>query len=486
MRRSLFLSVSLLALSTSSVCATQEMIENLADGHTSERAVIARLQASQDYTFTLNEETLAESIKEAVVAFKQDNEPQQKISDDEKSTIKFNTQYRLRKNIDHLKDHPVEIGHGYFTARNLKGEFSTRSNRNPLVYPVFDHKGHRDAPDAFLPANYRGNFLSKELCDKIRYYAHYCNRNISEKEAQKLNKYLQPLFYITQLEVMKMLEGRDNIYHCRRWVYSKDRDGIIQAVKDQASHHHALIRKADLKYFDPVDVENRIVPQLVDLALSIIPTRLIEVHNDGRYSFRVGKSYKGALSLLHPLIDNLPYPILENDRLNGINVVSDMNIPIDYVADQAIKNQWARVEDFVNDDGRIAADEKRNMIKLFEPVGYLFRNAVRHLRVLADQYPGRDEAINRLNAFSLQYLTTHTIPEDVLNIFYHGRVDLHTLLQDVQVKSARHEGMVGDLIPEGLRDGLEPIRNNLLEALVFHDMVDRFKLFYPYHVHLLG
>ena len=119
-------------------------------------------------------------------------------------------------------------------------------------------------------------------------------------------------------------------------------------------------------------------------------------------------------------------------------------------------------------------------------MGYLFRNAVRDLRVLADQYPEREEAIERLTGLALTYATTHNIPEDVLNIFYNGRVNLHALLQDLQVKSARHEGMVADLVPVGLRDGLENIRNNLLEALVFHDMVDRFKLFYPYDVHRLG
>ena len=74
----------------------------------------------------------------------------------------------------------------------------------------------------------------------------------------------------------------------------------------------------------------------------------------------------------------------------------------------------------------------------------------------------------------------------MLNIFYNGRVNIHALLQDLKVKSARHEGMVADLVPVGLRDGLENIRNNLLESLVFHDMVDRFKLFYPYDVPRLG
>jgi hypothetical protein len=46
--------------------------------------------------------------------------------------------------------------------------------------------------------------------------------------------------------------------------------------------------------------------------------------------------------------------------------------------------------------------------------------------------------------------------------------------------------MVADLYPARLRGDMETIRNNLLESLVLHDMVDRFKLFYPYDVHRLG
>jgi hypothetical protein len=163
-----------------------------------------------------------------------------------------------------------------------------------------------------------------------------------------------------------------------------------------------------------------------------------------------------------------------------------MNIPEGYVADQALTNQWNRVEDFVTADGRIAVAEKRNMIRLLEPVGYLFRNAVRELHILADQYPEKEEAIERLTGLAMTYATTHNIPEDVLNIFYNGRVNLRALLQDLKIKSSRHEGMVADLIPARLRGGLENVRNNLLEALVFHDMVDRFKLFYPYDVPRLG
>ena len=212
----------------------------------------------------------------------------------------------------------------------------------------------------------------------------------------------------------------------------------------------------------------------------------MELYNDGRHSFRLGKNYKNSPSLIHPLIDNLPYPVLQNNRKNGLNVVSDMNLPQDYIAHQALTNQWNRVKDFVNEDDRIAVAEKSNVIKLFEPVGYLFRNTVKTLHIERDQYPEKEAAIERLTGLAETYAQTHMIPEDVLNIFYQGGVDLHTLLQDVKVKTARHEAMVDDLFPVHLRGNLEAIRNNLLESLVFHDMVDRFKLFYPYDVHRLG
>jgi hypothetical protein len=480
----LFLTVSVLTLISSSSFATwQQDVADEVNLEVGQNKIIQKLTQSQDYTINLDEGALVNKITKVVQAKNEGEEGRDEIKSED---ISFETRHQIVNTLDHLKTHPVNIGGGYTTTQNTKGALSTTSHYNPLVYPVFSGKGDRDTNDAFLPTTYRSNFLSKDLCDKIREYAYNCNGNISEQDAKKLNKYLQPIFYIAQLEVMKMLEGRENLYHSPRWVYAKDRDGIVKAVKDQASHHHALIKKADLKYFDSEDVENRIVPQLVDFALSVIPTRLTELYNDGRHSFRVGKNYKNVPSLIHPLIDNLPYPVLQNNRKNGGKVVSDMNLPQDYIAHQALTNQWNRVKDFVNDDGRIAVNEKSNLIKLFEPVGYLFRNAVRDLRVLADQYPEREEAIERLTGLALTYATTHNIPEDVLNIFYNGRVNLHALLQDLKVKSARHEAMVADLVPVGLRNGLENVRNNLLESLVLHDMVDRFKLFYPYDVHRLG
>ena len=484
MSKRFLLSASLVALLSSQSFATRQTVIDLADRESNQQAIVTKLMASNDYTFSLDEEETAERIKDAALALQGNDDgrqdPQQ-IAD-----LKFDTKHRIRTNLDHLRTHPVDIGHGYTTTQNTRGALSTTSYRNPLVYPVFSGKGDRDTNDAFLPTTYRSNFLSKDLCDQIRNYAYNCNQYISEQDAKKLNKYLQPIFYIAQLEVMKILEGRESLYHSPRWVYAKDRDGIVQSVKNQASHHHSLIRRADLRYFDSADVENRIVPQLVDLALSIIPTRLIELYNDGRHSYRVGQNYRGVPSLLHPLIDNLPYPVLQNNRKIGGKVVSDMNLPQDYISHQALTNQWNRVKDFVNDDGRIAVEEKSNVIKLFEPVGYLFRNAVRDLHIVAEQYPEREDAIQRLVDFAHIYAITHMIPEDVLNVFYRGNVNLHALLQDLKVKSARHEAMVADLYPARLRGDMETIRNNLLESLVLHDMVDRFKLFYPYDVHRLG
>jgi len=480
----LFLTVSVFTLlSTPSFATWQQDVADEVNLEVGQNKIIQKLTQSQDYTINLDEGALVNKITKVVQAKNEGEEGRDEIKSED---ITFETRYQIVNTLDHLKTHPVNIGGGYTTTQNTRGALSTTSHRNPLVYPVFSGKGDRDTNDAFLPTTYRSNFLSKELCDQIRTYAYNCNGNISEQDAKKLNKYLQPIFYIAQLEVMKMLEGRESLYHSPRWVYAKDRDGIVKAVKDQASHHHALIKKAELKYFDSADVENRIVPQLVDFALSVIPTKLIELYNDGRHSFRVGKNYKNVPSLIHPLIDNLPYPVLQNNRKNGGKVVSDMNIPQDYIAHQALTNQWNRVKDFVNDDGRIAPEEKSNVIKLLEPMGYLFRNAVRDFHIVAEQYPEREDAIERLTGLAENYAMYHTIPEPVYTVFYRGDVDLHSVLQGLKVKSSRHESMVADLVPARLRDSFETIRNNLLESLVLHDMVDRFKLFYPYDVYRLG
>ncbi len=477
--KKLLLSTSILISLINPSLATKKLAEDLADRETNEEAIIAKLRGSGDFTLNLNVDKEVETITEMVSLHKKKNSGAgEKPTSQELAEISFNAKRRMLDNLDRFKEHPVVLGNGYSTTRNFKDKLSTISARNPLVYAV--NPSDRSEPDSFLPVTYRSNFVSKDLCAQLWYYAQYCNGRITPEESKQLNRYLQPLFYIVQKEIIKILEGDENIFNCQRWVYGKDRNGIIASVKAQTAHHHTLIQNANkTAYYDTRDIEDRIVPQLVDMALNLIPSQWREVYNDGRHSFRVHKNAKGAISLIRSDVDNFPYPILQNERLNELNIVNDMNIPFGYVGSPSLNNQWARVKQFVMDDPRIAVEEKKNVQKLLEPVGHLFHNALGNLRVLRAHYPERDPAIDELRDFQRQYVTTHTIPEDALNAFYHNNVALTPFLAGLRVKSATHEAMTSDLLPVGLRGNIVNIRNNLLEGLVFHDMVDRFKIFYP-------
>ena len=189
MSKYFLLSASVLALLSSQTFASRQVAINLADQESNDRAIITKLTASNDYTFSLDEEEASERIKDAALALQGNDDGEQ--DPQEIANLKFEAKHKIRTNLDHLKTHPVNIGGGYTTTQNTRGALSTTSHRNPLVYPVFSGKGDRDTNDAFLPTTYRSNFLSKDLCDKIREYAYNCNGNISEQDAKKLNKYLQ-------------------------------------------------------------------------------------------------------------------------------------------------------------------------------------------------------------------------------------------------------------------------------------------------------
>lgn len=66
-------------------------------------------------------------------------------------------------------------------------------------------------------------------------------------------------------------------------------------------------------------------------------------------------------------------------------------------------------------------------------------------------------------------------------MFYQGGVNIYEVLGDIRYKSDYHLALTDDLWPQRLSNQKERLTNNLLEYLVFKDIIDRFDEFYRYN-----
>ena len=468
----LLLTASVLALFNSSSFATwQEDLQNQVFLEVGKSKIIQKLMKSQDYTIDLDEGDLVNTITKIV----KDKNKGKGISGEKLKSedIRFETHHQILNTLDWLKTAHVPIGYGYYTTQNFRGNaLCLETAHNPLVYAIksFD----REHPDGFLPVTYKSNFMSQKLCDEIDYYA--SNNGLSKDEAKRLNRYLQPIFYIVQQEVSQMLDGKKSLLHTQRWVYGKDYSGIVKSVKEQTEHHHALISKAGLKGFNPSVVETKVVPSLVDLALSLMSNPNKEIYRSGGKGYTLGLNHNGHLSLLHPSIEDLPYPVFSEHRGRG-----NMNLPKGFEDSSALRKQWNRVGEFVRLNERISSGEKTRSIILLEPVGYLFNKNLKTFHVAKSDYPVQREAENRIIELARMFADTHTIFPPFLDMFYNGNVNIHEVLADIRYKSDYHLALTDDLWPQRLSNQKERLTDDLLNYLVFKDIIDRFDEFYRYN-----
>jgi len=464
----LFLTVSVFTLlSTPSFATWQQDVADEVNLEVGQNKIILKLLKSQDYTINLDEGALTNTIIKIV---QDKNEGKKGGREVKAEDIKFETRRQIVNTLEGLKTSRTPIGHGYYLTKNFRGDaLCVESGYNPLVYAI--KSSEREKPDGFLPVTYKSNFMSQKLCEEIDYYA--SNNGLSKDEAKRLNRYLQPLFFIIQQEVSQMLEGNKSLLHSQRWVYGKDYSGIVKSVKKQTEHHHALIKNSGLKGFTPSVVEDSLVPSLVNLAISLIP-KPYTMLKAGKNLYVLGMNARNELSLIHP--DNgLPYPVLPSSRGSG-----DMNLPSGYKNDQFLRNQWQRVDDYVRGDYRIAPSHVNRMKVLLEPIGYLFRQAIDNLHVSDRDYPDKQEAEDRLIRLATDFVQMRSLPIFMLDTFYKGNVNLYSLIEDVKNKGATHLAMTDDLVPVSVSPHSKDVINNLVEYLTLQDMIDRFKHFYPY------
>jgi len=266
-----------------------------------------------------------------------------------------------------------------------------------------------------------------------------------------------------------MLEGgkTKSLLHSQRWVYGKDYSDIVKSVKGQTSHHHALIKYAGLKGFNPSVVEDSLVPSLVDLALSLIPhpSRILLSAGNRHYTLGVNKS--GHLSLIHP-DTNLPYPVLQAHRGWG-----DMNLPKGFKDSSALRKQWKRVGEFVRSNEDMSHQEKMKSIILLEPVGYLANEHFQTLRIdLSNEL-----LIETLQKFMEEEILKNAPKDDfpyTLHRHFFRDEDMMNSLHTLHQKVETHSAMIEDLYPQTMKSWeKEMLVHGTLGYLLHNEIIDR-------------
>ncbi len=372
-----------------------------------------------------------------------------------------------------LADRTMKSG-SILTTNFKQDDLSVAFTHTPLVYPCLEIAGlpdPREKSDAFLPAFYASNFMSKALCDHIRTYSQ--SLGLNEKDAQRLNKYLQPLFYVVQREASSLLDGQvaKNLYRSPRWVYTKSYEQMQESLQHQAEHHLAMLIHTPLRGLNEAQVSHGLTTELLDLALAFLPNPNRALHQDRGMVYVLGRNLNGHVSLINPYADNLPYPVLKEQRL-----VPRANIPYNFERIPASYKQWRRADEFIDlSDYHFSDAEKRTMKRLVEGIGTLFHKHLSTFHV--QRFPVGDEYNELTEAMAISFVERNTIPEPYLTEFYQRDIDpdIHHVLSSIKDKGDTHRSLTSDLWPA--RFDTEERKTNLINEsikfLMFKDILDR-------------
>ena len=471
------LSASLIALLSSESFASRQQAQQLADNESNQQALMRKLEQSPYGTINLDEEVLSNTIKNYVRDMNHVGDGQIEGSNVSSPELKSEAKSKIRTNIDLAKnseaffsDNERKLTHNYKQKYFSLG-FKTK---NPLVYPA--NKSWRDDPDAFLPKDYGSPYtgaspISKVLWQEIETYAN--GRGLSVPEAKRLYHYLEPLFYITQTEVGELVNGLHN-----KWCWTKgDRSDMVAVLKTKTDHHLDMISNSQVVGLQGDQnrnaVKNWLVPRLLDKSLAMLPDPLKDIYKVGNSVYKLGVNYHNKISMIHPITE-LPYPIFKEDRGQP-----DWNLPQDYQPSVVLNKQWDRVHHFVRLHDGIKTEEQSRIIKLLEPVGYFFHKQLENFHVRGGDLPDPEMGTDRIIFMARMFADIHTIFQPYLDIFYDGNVDVHSALHNVQDKNESHVILTANLWPQRLVDHKKGLADGLLNYLMFKDIVDRFKVFYP-------
>ena len=464
----LLLGASILAVLSTGALASN--VNSIAAEEFSTNKIATKIFSTNDYLLNLDVGQEAEKIAETVRRSGQNQLPRPRLEQDARAEI---TRLLTLAKAAPLQDRTLPNG-SIITTNYRNDDLSIAFKKTPLVYPCLS-LADREKPDAFLPRGYVGNFMSKALCDHIRTYSY--SLGLNEQDAKRLNSYLQPLFYAAQLEAHSLLGGEveKNLYHSPRWVYTKSYAQMLESLQYQASHHMAMRVHTPINGLNEDQVTQRVTEELLDLALAFLPNPNRALHQDRGLVYVLGRNVQGAVSLLHPYADFLPYPVLKENRLR-----SGANIPHNFPFTADSRKQWRRTDQFVDlSDYHFSDQEKRAMKWLMEGIGTLFHKHLSTFHV--QRFPIGEHYEALTEEMAINFVNNSTIPEPYFTAFYHRDIDpdIHHVLAGIKSKGDTHRALTADLWPRRLadEDTQKALINEGIKFLMFNDILDRADIF---------
>jgi len=459
---------SLLAVISTGALATN-VREIAAEEFSANKIATKLFSKTNDYLLNLDVSKESKEIAKKVRNGLRDRRPVPTVEQDATNEIKAL--------LEAAKTSNQYVGGGYYLTCNARGDLSTISANNPLAYPAL-YASDREKGDAFLPRTYQGHFMGKKLWEEIDYYTSHLG--LEKEDKTRLYHYLEPLYYLVQLELNPMIEGGKykSLYNSKRWVYEKSYDQLLRSLKNQTDHHFSLIKNAHLRGLNETQVRNSLIPSLLDLGLAVLPRAERNLHPESRDVYKMGANRAGSLSLMHPHADNLPYPVLnEHRRLPG------MNIPFDMGDSPALIKQWNRVNQFIRlNDYNFSAEERNTMSHVLQALGTLFHKHLSTFHV--QRFPVGENYWALTEDMAISFINNYTIPEPYLTAFYNRDIDpdIHHVLAGIKSKGDTHRALTTDLWPRRLadEDRQAALVNEGIKFLMFKDILDRSELFNEY------
>ena len=266
----LLLSASVIAVLSTQVFATRQIVDSEVNSVLSRQRIIDRLFGSRDYTISISETDIAQS------AFQRVRNELGRGAEVDPSIVTQMTKEKITQNLNAVKNDHVHIGGGYYSTSNFQNDdFCVESKDNILVYPI--QKEKREDPNAFLPVTYASNKIGTDLYRRIVKYVE--DMHLQPGEEKRLIRHISPLSYILQQEIDLMMNGGVNrngtmvrgIADRPRWVYDDGYAGMLNHVKSQINHHFDLIALSNLRGLDRNAVAENLTQSLLDNGLSLLP-----------------------------------------------------------------------------------------------------------------------------------------------------------------------------------------------------------------------
>ena len=374
----LLLSASMMAILSTQVFATRQIVDSEVNSVLSRQRIIERLFGSRDYTISISETDIAQSaFQRARRELRGNEEPADVVTE--------MTREKITQNLNAVKNAREHIGGGYYSTSNFQNDdFCVESSDNILVYPV--QKERREAPNAFLPTTYRSNRIGVDLYRRVVRYVE--DMHLDRSDEKRLIKHISPLSYILQQEIDLMMNGGVNrngtmvrgIADRPRWVYDDGYAGMLNHVKSQINHHFDLIALANLRGLDRNAVAENLTQSLLDNGLSLLPGAAFRFRDR---TYVLGTGHRGFLGIIHP--DNgLLYPILADSRSKReqgeIFPVGDMNLPQGFQANSFLNKQWKKLDEFLFFSEGLNKNDQRRAKILLEPAGYMAQSLLRDMQ----------------------------------------------------------------------------------------------------------